>query len=243
MNQKHRLQRLLGLVLVAMMAFPTNTLTENEPSSLTRQFDQYWAKRRQVRNIHKRLFLKDGRHEFSIVGGIIPNDDFFLYYPIGARYDWYVTEDLAVEVDGSYIIETKSDLEKFLEKQIYGSVNVDLPQKLMWQAGAGVMWTPFHGKIGAFSTYLGHFDFGIKLGVMAIGTEVSKDDNSAGKPRVDVGGNAGVTVRLYFLDFMALRIDYRHYFYAARDTEDDVRGLSYLLEISMGLSFFTSAPK
>jgi len=243
MNSKNRLHRLIGFAMVLLMAVPTIALAEDDqPSEMTREFDKYWAKRRQVRNIHKRLFLKDGRHEISIVGGVIPNDDFFVYYPMGVRYDWYVTEDLAIEVDGSYIVETKTDLKKFLETEITGGV-VNLPQVLEYQTGVGLMWTPLHGKVGAFSTYLGHFDFGIKLGVMAIGTKVATDSGAAAKRRIDVGGNAGATVRLYFLDFMAIRIDYRHYFYAARNTNDDIRGLSFPAEISMGLSLFTSAPK
>lgn len=237
--------KLLGLGLAVLMALPNAAMaqeTDEPPPPLSRQFDLYWAKKRDVRNIHKRLFLKEGRHEFAIFGGVIPNDDFFAYFPIGLRYDYYFSEDLAIEVSGSYLIKKNSDLEDFLEQEIFSGIEVELPQYLEWQAGAGVLWTPLHGKVAIFDTKLGHFDFGFMLGVMALGTRVQAEGETEALPRVDVGGTVGATVRFYLLEFLALRVDYRHYFYAARDADDNARGLSFPAEISFGVSFFTPAP-
>lgn len=239
-----RTLKLTGLALALLMAVPV-AHADDPPPPLDEQFDLYWASRREVRNIHKRLFLKDGRHEFTISGGVIPNDDFFVYFPVGLRYDYYFSEDLALEISGSYMPKMNSDLEDFLEKEFIDKIQleVDLPQFLEWQAGAGVLWTPLHGKVAIFDTKLGHFDFGFELGVMAIGTRVQKEGADEAKPRVDVGGNVGATVRFYLLDFLALRLDYRHYFYAARDADDNNRGLSFPAEISLGISFWTPAPR
>ena len=78
---------------------------------------------------------------------------------------------------------------------------------------------------------------------MALGTDVQKEGVSEAEGRVDVGGNVGATVRFYVHDYIALRVDYRHYFYNARDADDNSRGLSYPLELTFGLSFFTAAPE
>lgn len=236
---------LAGLMMVGVTLVPSVAAAQDETADpLESEFDMYWAKSREVTNIHKRLFLKQGRHEFAIFGGVIPNDDFFTYFPIGLRYDYYFAEDFAIEISGSYLIKQNSELGSFLENDLAGgSLEVDLPQYLEWQAGAGVLWTPLHGKVGAFGTKLGHFDFGIALGVMALGTRLRKEGEDEYKPRVDVGGNVGATVRFYVHDFIAIRVDYRHYFYAARDADDEFRGVSYPAEISLGLAFFTPAPK
>ena len=44
---------------------------------------------------------------------------------------------------------------------------------------------------------------------------------------------------MYILDFMALRMDYRHYFFEFADGG----GLSYPAELTFGVSFFTPEPK
>jgi outer membrane beta-barrel protein len=250
MKTHMNLSKLMSLPL-ACMILATLTLVpatasaqEDAVDPLEEDFDMYWANNRDVTNIHKRLFLKDGRHEFTIFGGVIPNDDFFTYYPVGLRYDFYFSEDFAIEVSGAYFIKQDSDLASFLQNDIaQGSLEVDLPQFLEWQAGAGVLWTPIHGKVGAFGTRLGHFDFGIALGVMVLGTQHRLEGEADYKSRPDVGGNVGATARVYLTDFLALRVDYRHYFYAARDAQDNSRGVSFPAEISLGVSFFTSAPK
>ncbi len=244
MNTTYR--TLLCIAVAAVLLIPTvsTAQTKAPPGPLDKQFDRYWAGKRSVRNIHKRLFLKQGRFEFALTAGVIPNDDFFTYYPVGGRFDYYFSEDLAVEVAGSYMVKNDSELKSFLESELLPGIAIDanLPQFLEWQAGAGVLWTPLHGKVAFFDAKLGHFDFGLYLGVMALGTQVTEETQDASTGRVDVGGTAGATVRFYLLDFLALRFDYRHYFYAARDSSDESRGLSYPAELSLGVSFFTSAP-
>ncbi len=228
--------------LAALLVLPS-LASAAEP--IDHEFDLYWGEKRDITNIHKRAFMKDGRHEFALFFGVIPNDDFFTYIPLGLRYDYHVTEDIAIELAGSYLIKENSELEDFIETQILdnNAIAVELPQFLEWQAGAGVLWSPIYGKFGAFATKVAHFDFGIELGLMALGTRVQPEGKAEAKARVDVGGNVGATLRFYVHEFVALRIDYRHYFYAARDADDNNRGLSYPLEISFGVSFFTPEPK
>ena len=245
--KRYGMLKLLGFVLTCAMLAPAAAMAQDDVPSdpLDREFDLYWAEKREVRNIHKRLFLKESRHEFSLYFGVVPNDDFFTYLPLGLKYDYYFSEDFAIEVAGSYFFKFNRDLKDFLETEILtgGQIDVQLPQYLVWQAGAGVLWTPFHGKVGIFDTKLGHFDFGFFLGIMALGTEVEKEGVSETEGRVDVGGNVGATVRFYVHDYIALRLDYRHYFYNARDADDNSRGLSYPMELTFGVSFFTAAPE
>ena len=243
MNTTHPKLTWLAYLLIGMLLIPGTVLADKNPPPVAEQFDLYWAKRRAVKNIHKRLFLKDGRHEFALTAGVIPNDEFYTYYPVGAKYDFYFSEDFAVEAAGTYMPNKKTDLQRFIENDLVKGIEVRLPQSLTWQAGIGVLWTPIHGKVAIFDTKLGHFDFGIALGVMAMGTDVQLEGSTDVNPRIDVGGNAGATVRFYLNDFIALRLDYRHFFYNGRNLDDEAAGLSYPAEISLGVSFFTSAPK
>ena len=169
--KRYGMLKLLGFVLACAMLAPTAALAQEDVPTdpLDREFDLYWAEKREVRNIHKRLFLKESRHEFSLYSGVVPNDDFFTYLPVGLKYNYYFSEDFALEVAGSYFNKFNRDLKDFLENEILsgGQIDVQLPQYLVWQAGAGVLWTPIHGKVGMFDTKLGHFDFGFFLAHVA----------------------------------------------------------------------------
>ena len=242
---------LLAAILASLFALPAGAQETPAPEPESQGFDIDWANRRELRNIHKRLFLKESRFQFSLYSGVIPNDEFFTYVPVGMRMNYYFSEDLALEFGGAYLIGNTRDDSKLrlkvqdgLEPPIAG-VTVVLPQALKWHVDLGTLWSPMHGKIGAFSSGLAHFDLGLAFGVVLLGTELLLEGEPEPKyrPIPDVGGYLGATLQFYLSRLIAVRVDYRHYFYGARDTKDDVRGVSYPIELSLGLSFFTSEPK
>lgn len=230
-------------VLAAFIGLFASSAFAQEAGVLDKYLDKYWGEKREVKVIQKRLFQKDGRHELGIYGGTIPNDEFMMYYPLGLRYDYYFSEDIGVELFGSYIIPVQSELSDFLadrEKGFDVKIKTFLPQKLEWTAGLEGLWSPVHGKIGLFTSKLFHFDFHLAVGVGAMGTDVRTEDigklkegESARKHKVDVAANVGTGVRLYFLDWLAMRIEYRHYFFAAEQG-----GVSYPAELTLGAAFF-----
>ena len=76
----------------------------------------------------------------------------------------------------------------------------------------------------------------LAFGAGVIGTTVRQLD--AEKSKVDVAGNVGVGMRFFLSDAIALRFDYRQFFYAAEGG-----GLSHPAELTLGVSFFTAAPE
>ena len=231
----------LKLVLAAalLVLVPQTAFADEEPLDTTavdQALDLYWAQNREIESIQRRLYSKDSRHEFTLFIGIIPNDEFFTYMPIGARYDYFFTEDIAAELWGDYIFSFDSNLKNFLEHNFRASMLTDIPQSLQWMAGVDAVWSPIHGKFAIFGTKLAHFDVHIAVGAGALGTVVRKLDKE--EPKVDIAGNIGLGFRIFLLDFMALRFDYRQFFYAA-----ETGGVAKPAEFSLGLSFFTPAPK
>jgi outer membrane beta-barrel protein len=186
--------------------------------------------------LQKRLYRKEDRWEFELMTGVIPNDEFTTYVPLGGRIDYFFAEDFGVELWGSYLIRISSELEDFLEANFNQSLLVELPQKLSWLAGANFLWSPIHGKIGFFTDKLAHFDMHLAFGVGVVGTDVTKLARTEAK--VDIAGNVGLGLRFFLSDSIALRFDYRQFFYAA-----DGGGLSHPAELTLGVSFFTSAPE
>jgi outer membrane beta-barrel protein len=233
--------RLLCCLLIALFAFASGTALADVPKDtkvVDRELDLFWAKKREIKTIQKRLFLKNTRHEFTLYTGVIPNDDFFSYYPLGFRWNYYLTEDFSTELWGQYCFPSDSGLKDFLEENSIYQILVEIPQTLQWLAGASVLWSPFHGKFAVFTTKLVHFDFYVAFGAGAIGTTIIEEELKKEESKIDISGSVGLGARLYVNDLFSMRLDYRQYFYPSESG-----GLAYPAEITLGFSLWTPAPK
>jgi len=225
---------IIGILVLIAMAFNVAPAFAEEKSQLDSYLDKYWGEKRKVKVIQKRLFEKQGRFALTPHFGIIPNDEFFNYVPLGLRVGYFISEDLGLELWGQYIFSMKSDLEEFLNDEFF--IKTTTPQVLQWNAGLNGLWSPIHGKLGIFTKKLWHFDFHLAFGAGAIGTVVrTRKEGGEEKSRVDVAGNIGVGARMYVIDWGAVRVEYRHFFYAATD---EIGGVSFPAEITFGFDFF-----
>ncbi len=226
---------------------PAAHAAEGDPMEDTRKLDEalkkYWGNEmREVDALQKRLYRKDQRWEFELYTGVIPNDEFFSYYPLGGRVDYFFAEDFGLEVWGSYLIRVASDLESFLEDNFNESLIVDVPESLQWLAGVNFLWSPVHGKLGIFTDTLGHFDVHLAFGAGVIGTTVRQLEKE--ESRIVPAGNVGVGMRFFLTESIALRFDYRQFFYAAAQLDNGTGGgLSHPAELTLGVSFMTAAPE
>jgi outer membrane beta-barrel protein len=226
-----------ALLSVAASAPAHADESEQETQVLDERLKKYWGtEMRNVQVLQKRTYRKETRWEFELMSGIIPNDEFTAYIPLGGRLDYFFAEDFGAELWGSYLLRVPSDLKDFLEQNFNQSLLVELPQQLQWLGGANFLWSPIHGKIGFLTSKLTHFDAHLAFGVGAVGTTVTKLQRNESK--VDVAGNVGLGLRFFLSESTALRFDYRQFFYAA-----DGGGLSHPAELTLGVSFFTSAPE
>lgn len=232
-----------GTVMLALgllvCAWASVTLGQ-EATPLDKELDKVWGEERDIQVIEKRAFEKDGRHEFSLLVGIIPNDPFFNYYPLGLRYNYYFLESLALEVAGAYAFNPESNLRSFITRtfKARGLQGVMLPQRVEWYAGANVYWAPIYGKLAIFTSKISSFDLGFILGAAAIGSQIEQGGVFKRKSAPDVGGVAGLGFHFYLSELLALRADYRHYVFKASDG-----GARFLAEITLGFAVFTAAPK
>ncbi len=225
---------MIGFLVLVAMALNIAPAFAEEKSQLDTYLDKYWGDKRKVKVIQKRLFEKQGRIALTPHFGVIPNDEFFNYVPLGLRVGYFISEDLGLELWGQYLFSMKSDLEAFLNDEFF--IKTTTPQVLLWNSGLNGLWSPIHGKLGIFTKKLWHFDFHLAFGAGAIGTTVrTRKEGGAKKSRVDVAGNIGVGARMYVIDWGAVRVEYRHFFYAATD---EVGGVSFPAEITFGFDFF-----
>ena len=94
-----------------------------------------------------------------------------------------------------------------------------------------------------------HFDVHLSIGAGAVGVDLSALNFSTHD--VNVAGNIGIGFRIYLLDFLAVRFDYRQFFHASKKLQETgpqqyevtANGLAKPAEFTIGLSFFTEAPE
>ncbi|MCB9738816.1 MAG: outer membrane beta-barrel domain-containing protein [Deltaproteobacteria bacterium] len=196
-----------------------------------------WAERRQIRVFQKREMLKEGRHQFSIHGGLVPNDDFFAYIDTGLGYNYYFSEDISLEIRGAYTVPQKTSLEGTLTKARPDGpgLEVRLPQTLNAHVSVAATWNLLHGKLGFFGTRLTEFDLGLVFGAGAVMTEIQGKSKDQNEKKYDAQGNAGFTGLFYLSNRFALRVDFRQFFYPAEGG-----GVSFPISTTVGLSYFTA---
>lgn len=210
-----------------------------------------WAQRRDIRVVQKRAVLKEARHSFSLLGGVVPNDDFYTYLVGGLAYAYYFSEDLAVTLHGAYTYDKQTSLQSSLTAQRPDGpgLEVRLPQKLQGVAVAGIDWNLLHGKIGYFATRLTEFDVALSFGVGAVRTgitnqgDIDSKGNQVYKYQFDPAGAIGAGVLFYLSNAWALRLDYHQYFYPALSGAPGGGGVSYPIAGTIAVTYFTEAPQ
>jgi len=196
--------------------------------------DAFWADRRGIRVIQRRLYETDGDFQLTLFFGAIPNDPFLRYFPIGLRAGYWFSNNLALELAGSFIgpIRSESDLATFLGDR--GNVDVYLRDEQIGRGNLAVLYSPIYGKFSLVGRKLAHFDwyFGGGVGVVAARSPLENDLQTTQteiKPEV----NLATGWNLHFSQRFALRIDYRQYIF-----QKDSGGVTLPSELSLGASVF-----
>ncbi|MFT5992152.1 MAG: outer membrane beta-barrel protein [Bradymonadia bacterium] len=228
---------LLGLAFTVSGVSEANAQSDGEAEIATEEgdVDELWAENRTVRVIQRRLYPTDGEFQLTLFMGMIPNDPFANYYPVGLRLGYWLSESVAIELSGSYIgdaLSAETDLTEFLT-----SVDVDAfaQDQQRWRAGGAVLWSPLYGKFSFLGNKLAHFDWYIGAGVGVVGTENPSSDalgvETANTFAPEVTILTGWNLHLH--QRWALRLDYRQGIFTSEGG-----GAAFPSELSLGASYF-----
>lgn len=209
-------------------ALADDSATEAE-KELERDLALFWGNRREVKVVQKRLVEKDGRFELAPYGSIIPNDDFIVYFPVGLRAGYHISEAFSVELSFAYAIDSQTDLASFLENEI-DLKRADLQEILKMYYNANVLWSPIYGKISLLGLKLTHFETFVGLGFGLMHKDEYEADNPEAQAVIKPAGNTVLGFRWFINDYLNIRTEYRHYFF-----EKAGGGVSIPVELSLGL--------
>lgn len=186
----------------------------------TTEADEERARRRIIKIIQKKNFMKIGRFEAGPGIGFVANDPFLNRYIVHGVFDYHVTEVFALEVQVGYAPALGTGGEndpdwKQLSKQLLleNSVSPDI-SKLDAHGSFGLAYSPIYGKaavgrnIIAFDIY-GHFGLGFVhtvddlLALQAEGEQSAIDTQDEWHPTTVIG----VGTRVAFTPSVAARIE------------------------------------
>ncbi len=227
------MRRITGVALLLVLLFPDAARANS--LNIDSELEAYWGTEREGNIVEKPIRQNAFRWGISPFGAVIPNDDFYVYVPIGLRANWFPHEYVGVEVFGSYFLNRPSKLQDFLSKN---ALQDRPPQKSVANMGVSVLFLPFHGKIQVLSAKMLHFSVGLAAGYSVIVSEPQVYDGESKGYKAETrwnaaGGHIGGTIRMMFLDWLGFRLDYRAYLY-----KDDFSGdFQFPNEISWGFEF------
>lgn len=210
-------------------------------AKIREDIEKYWKGRRSMPVIAGgKLFATERRMEVGLFFGVIANDDFFTYYPVGGRVSYSFDGIFGIELAGSATPTADRELTNFLEERGVRK-DVDLGDQQLGRINLIGTFSPLYGK-WSFQTYkISHFDLFLSLGVGAVFTEAPVlDDDGLPAPepesRVTADFMIGAGFRFFVAEWGAIRVDFRQFLYP--DFNDGVQAPS---EVTFGFSYLTPA--
>jgi len=180
------------------------------------------AIKRKRRGAVDRLFVKQGRHEISVMGGYYDSDLLSGTYIIGGAYTYHMTDETAVEFAGWYT-HANADIIRALEDN-RGVVLTDTYEPEYF-AESVLQWSPVYGKLRLGGSIV-HFDLHADIGVGVLDSKTSRG----------AAGIVGFGIKLFMGQAVAFRIDARN-----RTFRQDLLDERFLVNdsaITAGLSVF-----
>ncbi len=203
------------------------------------------------------LYRKAGRLEVTLSGNLSVNDAFYNKYFGGLKLGYHFTESISAGAFFAGGVNTKAGSAQVCPSNqgCHPASRVQMfqvPGNIQYIAGVEGAWTPVYGKLSFFSERVGHFDLGLVAGASwinyqkAVAQTEAEDLDAAGKhpPLAStIGGHAGIGARVFFSEWMALRLEFRDYVYSVsvpnwQENGRAKRDLQNQLFAELGVSFF-----
>ncbi len=194
----------------------------------------YWSSVRNVYTLQQRRFTKNRRFGVTLYGGLIPNNIFEQYIPVGLRLNYFILENIGVELAGSYAFKDKTRLEPLIREQGgVGAGQVLIGDTQVSHTNFGVVWSPFYGKSAFYDNSLVHFDLFLFAGAGVVVAETTPNFNADPEQEIKPEGALGAGLAFFFGNHFAGRVDFRQFVF-----QKITGGVANPSEVSLGVSYF-----
>lgn len=241
----------MALIALLLVAFAPAAMAQDEaPQEASQQEEEasplperddddplYWSDMRQVYTMQQRAFHKQGRFAATLYAGLIPNNIFEQYFPIGLRADYYMMENIGLELSSSFALRRATHLREMVrDENGINASNVPLiGDSQVSHTTFGIKWSPVYGKFSFSDSGLYYFDIyafgGAGAVVVQSQTEYGAEPSTTVKPE----GVFGLGMSIFMGQHAGIRVDYRQFIF---QKHADVGGAARPSEVSAGFSWF-----
>ncbi len=159
--------------------------------------------------------LRTHRLELQPYWSVALNDQFVGHTGPGLSMNFYITNVLAIGVNGNYYGAFNSDSDFNFQNRRAAHIAVPLTEYLVG-GNFNFTYVPIYGKFAGFSNFIFHYDAYVVGGVGVIDTRpiavIDPDNRSFSyKPKVDF--DVGIGLRIFFNRWFAAILEIRDYIY------------------------------
>ena len=198
---------------------PTGGICEIDPSACPKAEDIAKAANRPVKAevyaVEQIYALRRYRLELNPYWGFTLNDQFVSHDGPGLDLKFYVTNVLAIGLNGNLYAGLNGDSDFNFENRRAAHLSVPL-NEYQWGANLNFTYVPVYGKFAGFNKFIFSYDLYVVGGVGAISTRpipVIDPDNRtfSFKPKEDV--DLGIGLRIFFSRWFGVTLEVRDYIY------------------------------
>ncbi len=159
--------------------------------------------------------LHKGRLELNPYWSFSVNDQFVSHPGPGLAANYYVSNVIAVGVNGNFYQPFNVDSDFNFQNRRATRLGVPL-QEYQWNANLNLSYVPFYGKFAGFGKFIFHYDAYLVGGVGMISTRpipVVDSDNRNFAWEGKLAFNAGIGLRVFFNRWFAMNLELRNYIF------------------------------
>ena len=165
--------------------------------------------------VQRQRMLKKKRFDLQPQIGISVNDPYVRHYALGAEFNFWFHNRMAVGINGTGFIGAKTPRYDNVRQQLGLLLTAN---QVLWQASATFLYNAFYGKIAIFNRALMHWEAYLQLGGGAIHTRIIPRYESLHDPfdNITGQGNIGLGTRFYLpapINWISINAGIRHFMY------------------------------
>ncbi len=157
----------------------------------------------------RKPFLKSRRTELLPMFGTTMNDNMVRHYTVGGQLSYYLTDVLAIGVEGQYYVHSFREPFDLVARQARRLPTVN---QYNWSASLNFHYVPVYGKFAIFDkkliTWEAFFTAGIGAGQSEV---VPRDTKFPGFTNLLIIPNVGVSMRFFLAKWLTVSLGIRDY--------------------------------
>jgi outer membrane beta-barrel protein len=192
------------------------SICEIDPDACPKlDFDKEAARdiREQVFAVQQLFVLRRWRFELQPYFQVPLNDQFVGHSGPGLGLNFWITNVLAIGVNGNYYEPFNDDSDFNFQTRRAARISVPLTE-YRWNGNLNFTYTPIIGKFSGFGDFIFQYDAYVVGGVGAISTRpipVIDPDNRGFDWKTKLAFNAGLGLRIFFNRWLAATLEVRDY--------------------------------